>query len=110
MKHSTSYCFFWVMACITILFLDTPNPSSAQDGNIPKLAKYFRSVTSTVGYLHQNDSIISNEKQQNKILIQQGITMPFCNMFGCEMGDTKSPKCDPGYKWDTSFNRCREIL
>ncbi|CAL1291703.1 unnamed protein product [Larinioides sclopetarius] len=110
MKHSKSYCLSWVVASITILFLDKSHQSSAQDGNTSKLTEYFRSVRPTTGYFYETDTVHSNGRQQNKIIIQEGITVPFCSMFGCGMGATEPPNCDTGYKWDTGFNRCRQIL
>ncbi|XP_055943576.1 uncharacterized protein LOC129974834 [Argiope bruennichi] len=105
MEHSTCSGLFWGAMCIAILLLGSPPPSSADTS---ELGRYFRSVKSPA---FQNETAYSNGGRRNNVIVQQGITMPFCNMFGCEMGVTQQQhKCDPGYKWDASFNRCRQIL
>ncbi|GBN55798.1 hypothetical protein AVEN_199324-1, partial [Araneus ventricosus] len=91
MKHSPSHGLFWGVACITFLLLDTPYPSFAQDGNASKLTEYFRSIRSPQGNWFPTDTPPYTENLEGGVFYIEGLTMPFCNMFGCEMGDTNQP-------------------
>ncbi|CAL1291705.1 unnamed protein product [Larinioides sclopetarius] len=110
MKHSPIHKLFWGVAMTTLLLLSMTHPSSAEDDNASKLTAYFKSISASQDFWFPNDTLRHSINIDEGAFHIDGITMPMCNMFGCDMGDTDQPKCDPGYKWDSSFNRCREMV
>ncbi|GIY07546.1 hypothetical protein CEXT_793811 [Caerostris extrusa] len=51
-----------------------------------------------------------NQGQTDKVIVQHGIPVRFCNMFGCDCTPPKRARCCDGYSYDTNSNRCRQII
>ncbi|PRD29105.1 UNVERIFIED_CONTAM: hypothetical protein NCL1_30400 [Trichonephila clavipes] len=112
MALMTANFLFRFLICTLILLYCSPFLSFSDD--TPASPKVNRSrflssrslLHTLVGPLEDFDVI----QHQNSSFIQQGIAMPFCNLFGCKTSAAPNLKCDKGYRFDEDAKRCRLLV
>ncbi|GIY63131.1 hypothetical protein CDAR_492401 [Caerostris darwini] len=104
--------FFYSVLCYIVLVFNAPSAIFADDVILSNASKRLLVIRALLGPLVGVDRTTHRRRRQDdiRILIQNGVTMPFCNMFGCELLDPEKPKCDPGFRYDVEFKRCRKLV
>ncbi|GFS80325.1 uncharacterized protein NPIL_536801 [Nephila pilipes] len=102
---STLLCTLILFDCSIFLSFSESNITYPKDNSSRILST--RSLLQTlIGMMEDFDPI----QQENSSFIQQGIAVPFCNLFGCSTPANQKSKCSNGYQYDEDSKRCRKLL
>ncbi|GBN55588.1 hypothetical protein AVEN_183345-1 [Araneus ventricosus] len=60
---------------------------------------------------NSNDGLRKPLERIKRAMAPQGVSKPFCDMFGCHNCQTPpGSQCCRGYAYDSSAKRCREVV
>ncbi|GFQ90616.1 uncharacterized protein TNCT_213561, partial [Trichonephila clavata] len=112
MALMTANFLFRFLICTLILLHCSPFLSFSDDTTTnPKVNRSrflpSRSLLHTLVGPQEDFDVIQH---QNSSFIQQGIAMPFCNLFGCKTSAAPKLKCDKGYQFDEEAKLCRLLV